>query len=64
MPDLLDSEQLGAKLGLTAATIRRLARRGRIPAIRINSKVIRYDGDEVLRHLRQGHRRQRECIPR
>ncbi len=46
--DLLDSADLAARLGVSPDTIRRWAREGRIPAIRVSRKVVRYQLDRVI----------------
>ena len=48
---LLDSCQLGRRIGVSPETIRSWAREGRIPCIRITPKVIRFDWEAVLAAL-------------
>jgi excisionase family DNA binding protein len=42
--------ELAERLGISRETVRRMAREGRIPFIRIGTAV-RFNVDEVLRHL-------------
>lgn len=53
MSEYLTTEELAKKLRLKPDTVRELARRGKIPAIRISPKVIRFDPTAVDDALRQ-----------
>lgn len=53
MSEYLTAEELAKKLRVKSDTIRELARRGKIPAIRISPKVIRFDPAAVDDALRQ-----------
>jgi excisionase family DNA binding protein len=59
MTKLLTSEELAVVLRLRPATIRKWAREGKIPTIRMGNKVRRFDPDEVVDRLRK---RQREKV--
>jgi excisionase family DNA binding protein len=54
--DLLTAEDLAARLRSRPSTIRRWARAGRIPAVRVTAKVVRYDLAEVMRAMREGRK--------
>lgn len=47
-PDLLTAQELGERLGVSRETILKWTRRGRIPALRITRKVIRYHLEAVI----------------
>jgi excisionase family DNA binding protein len=49
---LITAEELGKSLGVSAFTIGQWARKGKIPAIRITKKVIRFCSEDVLDALR------------
>ncbi len=53
MSDLITAAELADRLRVKARTIQEWTREGRIPAVRINSKIIRYDPHAVLRALEQ-----------
>jgi excisionase family DNA binding protein len=46
--DLMTAEQIGSKLAVKPSTIYRWARAGRIPAIRMTDRVIRFSYQSVL----------------
>lgn len=50
--ELLTADELADRLRLRPSTIRRWAREGRIPAVRVTPKVVRYDLAAVLRAIR------------
>jgi diadenosine tetraphosphate (Ap4A) HIT family hydrolase len=50
--ELLDAAELAGCLKVTAQTVRTWARQGRIPEIRITSKVKRFDFTEVVEALK------------
>ena len=52
MGAIVKTEELARQLGVTPETVRRWARRGLIPSMRVSPKVIRFDVDEVARVLR------------
>jgi predicted site-specific integrase-resolvase len=52
MGEMLTSAELAEQLSLRPSTIRRWARRGIIPTIRISQKVMRFDPVEVVQALR------------
>lgn len=52
--ELLTADEVADRLQLRPSTIRRWARDGRIPAVRVTAKVVRYDLAEVLRAIREG----------
>ena len=60
--ELLNAREVADRLGVSAATVRFWALRGRIPSIRISCKVVRFDWDEVLaitrRHRAEARRDQ------
>lgn len=43
MADLICADELGKALRVSPDTIRRWVKTGRIPAIHVNSKIIRFD---------------------
>lgn len=51
--NLLTSRELAKRLGVTAGTIKRWRSQGRIPAIEITAKTVRYDPADVRRALDQ-----------
>ena len=53
-PKLLTTRELAECLGLAPDTVRRWARTGRIPAIRVNARTIRFVLEEVENALRAG----------
>ncbi|MCS5491764.1 helix-turn-helix domain-containing protein [Algoriphagus limi] len=53
---ILDTDELGAKLGVTRPTISRWRKENRIPFIQVGS-VIRYDLEKVLEALENKKRR-------
>lgn len=48
MSELLTANELAQRLGIRPATVREWARSGRIPEIKLSTKVRRFDIDEVL----------------
>ncbi|HTU19230.1 MAG TPA: helix-turn-helix domain-containing protein [Gemmataceae bacterium] len=50
--ELLTAIQLAERLNLRPSTVRVWARRGRIPAVRLSPKVVRFDWLAVLTALR------------
>lgn len=56
--ELLTADELADRLQLRPSTIRRWAREGRIPAVRVTAKVVRYDMADVLRGIREGQQPQ------
>lgn len=52
----LNPVQLADRLGVSPSTIRVWVRERRIPCLRANRKVIRFELDAVLRALREGER--------
>ena len=52
MSDWMTSEDLAGRLKVKATTIKRWARAGAIPCIKLSGKVIRYDYEEVLSALK------------
>ena len=51
---IVTAAELAEQLSLKAKTIRDWARQGKIPALRMSPKVIRFDPDEVIRALKPG----------
>ena len=52
MSEYLTADELALKLRLAPDTVREMARRGKIPSIRISPKVIRFDPLAVDQALR------------
>lgn len=48
---VLPPHKLAAQLGVSLATVRRWTRNGRIPALRLSSRIIRYDVFQVVEAL-------------
>jgi excisionase family DNA binding protein len=63
MAALLTAEQLASELGLRPGTIKRWARAGIIPSLRLSGKVIRFDPDAVGQVLRDRAQRTRGARP-
>lgn len=57
MDDILTTEGLARRLQVRRETVRRWARDGRIPVLRVSEKVVRYDYGEVIEALRARGRR-------
>ena len=53
MVRLLTAEELAERLRVRPNTVKAWARDGRIPAIRLSPKIIRFDLDEVVEALRR-----------
>jgi len=49
---LLTAEELADRLAMSPRTVIALARAGRVPEVRISSRIRRFDLDEVLAALR------------
>ena len=49
--ELLTASELAHRLRVKPGTVRTWARQGRIPAVRITAKVVRYDFSEVVKSL-------------
>lgn len=60
---LVDQHELADILGTTAARVRDLHRRGRLPAYAIGTNRFRFDVDECLARLRVEANGGREGIP-
>ena len=52
--DLLNSKELAMRLKISPSTVKEWVKAGRIPAIRISRKTVRFDFSDVLRALREG----------
>jgi excisionase family DNA binding protein len=57
MSELLTADELAQRLRLRPGTVRRWALAGKIPAIRISAKVVRFDPADVERALRKAAER-------
>lgn len=53
MRKLATSSEIAVTLGVTPATVRRLTCVGRIPAIKVNRRFVRYDEAAVIAALRR-----------
>jgi excisionase family DNA binding protein len=51
--ELLTAEELAGRLQVRPSTIRRWAREGRIPTVRLTPKVVRYDLTAVVDAVRK-----------
>jgi excisionase family DNA binding protein len=56
--ELLTADELAGRLHVRPSTIKRWSREGRIPAVRVTPKVVRYDLAEVVRAINAGQRPQ------
>ena len=55
MPNvLLTCDQIAEEIGVQPSTIRTWVREGKIPALRITGKVVRFDRDDVIAALKKG----------
>ena len=63
MTDLLTAAELAERLRVKTGTVSEWVRRGVIPAIRINPKVIRFDFDAVVSALKDGDKPKAEAVP-
>ncbi|MCK4873827.1 MAG: helix-turn-helix domain-containing protein [Phycisphaerales bacterium] len=52
-PRLLTVQELATELSVQPETVRRWARDGRIPALRVSGKTIRFDLEDVCAMLRR-----------
>ena len=50
---LVDAKEMGRRIGLDPQTVKRMARHGQIPVIKINPRVIRFDPNEVIAALKE-----------
>lgn len=62
-PEFLTARQLAAVLQVSESTVRRLAREGRIPAVRVTPHLLRFRLDAVVEAL-DGTRRTRAASRR
>jgi excisionase family DNA binding protein len=62
-PDFLTARQLASILQVSESTVRRLAREGRIPAVRVTPHLLRFRLDAVVEAL-DGSRRSRHSSRR
>jgi excisionase family DNA binding protein len=53
MAELLTKQEIAARLRVSPATILEWVHCGRIPAVRVNARVLRYDEAAVLDALRR-----------
>ena len=51
--ELLDCYGLAERLGVSANTVLKWARQGKIPAIRVSRKVVRFHYDSIVAALRK-----------
>jgi len=51
--ELVDAGTVGDAIGVRAATIRQWAREGRIPALQLSARIMRFDLAEVLATLKR-----------
>jgi excisionase family DNA binding protein len=61
--DFLTARQLAAHLQVSESTVRRLAREGRIPAVRLTPRLIRFHLPSVLEALDGGRHGKRRPTP-
>jgi excisionase family DNA binding protein len=47
-----DANKVGERLGLKPETVLQMARRGRIPCVRLGRSVVRFDWPDVMRALK------------
>ncbi len=50
---LVDAVELGGALGVSGSTIRRWARQGTIPAIRVTARTLRFSTEAVLQAVQR-----------
>lgn len=53
LPHLLTVEEIAETLGLSAQAIYRLTKAGKLPAVKIHSRALRFDPDAVREALEQ-----------
>ena len=53
MPELLTPEQMAQRLGVSSDTLLQWAIKGRVPRIKVNARIIRFDPEAVLRALQE-----------
>jgi excisionase family DNA binding protein len=54
--ELLTADELAGRLQVRPSTIRRWAREGRIPTVRLSPKVLRYNLGAVVQAMRNGQK--------
>ncbi len=54
--ELLTMQELAARLKVKRSTVASWLKAGRVPAIRVNAKVVRFDYESVVAELREGVR--------
>jgi hypothetical protein len=52
-PVLVDAKTVGDAIGLGPSTVLRLANTSRIPSVRVNRRVVRFNLDEVMARLKE-----------
>jgi excisionase family DNA binding protein len=62
MPDLWDTRRVALSLGVCDETVRRLVRRGELPAIKVGGHVLRFDPLHVDMLRSRGQRLVREKV--
>ncbi|MEO5802571.1 MAG: hypothetical protein ABIR24_03510 [Verrucomicrobiota bacterium] len=50
---LFSASEIGNKIGVCAATVRRMESKGQIKGIRFNKRLVRYPGSEVTRLIKE-----------
>ena len=51
---VVDADAMAGLLGVTQETTLKLARDGRIPCIRLGRRIVRFDPQAVLQHVKEG----------
>ena len=55
---LIGPSEMSRRLDVKAGTVRKWAREGKIPSVRISSKVVRFDASDVMETIRNNDAKQ------
>ena len=59
--DLLNASQLADKLGVKPSTVYWMARKGRIPVIKVSHKILRFDWGDVVASVKARQEKPRKA---